>query len=79
MNESVREIYIYWLGLSKKHHSFDIKGLPTPIPIKSLTGEKDPIIIKVEYFEKHCIAVDKKCSSMREIANGYRRDRLWEK
>lgn len=35
MNESIRDIYEYWIGL--KYGTPEIKGLPTPIPIIHIT------------------------------------------
>lgn len=53
MNDCVKSIYIYWVGLSKKNKAHDIKGLPLPIPIKDITKEK--IIIDIRYTNKHNI------------------------
>ena len=72
MNECVKSIYLYWVGLSVKRPAHDIKGLPTPIPIKNMT---DHIIIDVKWFDDHLIPSTEK-GDIRELARKSFKNRL---
>lgn len=54
MNDCVKSIYIYWVGLSNKNNAHDIRGLPTPIPI---VGIDKIITIDVNYGNKHSLDI----------------------
>ena len=69
MDECVKDIYLYWVGLGKTH---DIKGLPLPIPIKDINSQ---IIVDKEYFKEHGIEL-KQRDNMKQIASRYEYNRL---
>jgi hypothetical protein len=73
MDSCVKSIYIYWVGLSKKKMAFDIKGLPTPIPIKNISN--DQILIDQKWFDKYLIPHTEK-GDIRDIAKKYFKNRL---
>ena len=66
MNDCVKSIYIYWVGLSHKKKAYDIRGLPTPIPIKSID---ENIIIDINYYHEHNL---QDTADIREVAREYR-------